>query len=107
MAAIGALYYAVTSLIAWTPLDRWSRTTTTLLAGLTGVAVAISGVLFYLQAEVIHAWCRFCLVSAGLTLALFVCALTLARSTARHGLGETSAATGPLPAPTDFPRRHP
>ncbi|MDX1624258.1 MAG: vitamin K epoxide reductase family protein [Gemmatimonadota bacterium] len=77
VAAVGAAYYAVASLIAWTPGRSWSRGLALVFVGLEGVAVAISAVLVWIQWSVVGAWCPFCLVSAGLTLGLFVCALAL------------------------------
>ena len=80
IAAIGLAYYALVSLIVWTPTGGFSRGLLRALLLLTGAAVAVSGVLFYLQAAVIGAWCRYCLVSAAVTLLLFLSALALRRS---------------------------
>lgn len=80
IAAIGALYYAVASGLAWTPPAAWRRPVAWVLVALTGMAFVVTTVLFYLQAAVIHSWCRFCLVSAALTTALFVCALVLLKA---------------------------
>lgn len=79
VALIGAVYYGVASLLAWTPATGWSRGVSLALAGLTGVAFVVSAVLFWLQADVIHAWCRFCLVSAGLTTLLFATSIWILR----------------------------
>jgi uncharacterized membrane protein len=84
IAAIGLAYYVVVNLLAWTPAAAWGRGTAALLVGLTAAATGVSGALVYLQAAVIDAWCRFCLVSAALTAGLFACALILFR-TARGG----------------------
>jgi len=84
IALVGAVYYAIVVLLAWTPGDRWGRGTALVLAGITGLATAVSGVLVWLQAAVIHAWCRFCLGSAATTLLLFLCALALTRAASRH-----------------------
>lgn len=83
VALLGLGYYAVASLIAWTPRDSWSRGLAGVFAGLEGLAVAASGTLVWLQYAVIHSWCRYCLVSAGLTLGLFLCALALLRLPSR------------------------
>ena len=56
VALIGAVYYGVASLLAWTPPASWSRTTARALAGLTGLAFAVSVVLFGIQALALHAW---------------------------------------------------
>ena len=79
IALLGAGYYAVVSMAAWTPIPSWSRSTTTFLVALTGIALVISGILFWIQAAVLDAWCRFCLVSAAITLLLFATAVSLSR----------------------------
>ena len=71
IALVGAVYYALASLIAWTPTGSWSRTTARALVALAGLAFAVSAVLFAIQAFELHAWCRFCLVSAAITTLLF------------------------------------
>ena len=82
IALIGAAYYGLASLIAWTPTSSWSRTTARTLTGLTGLAFAVSVVLFVIQAFELHAWCRFCLVSAAITTLLFVTSIWLLRRAA-------------------------
>ena len=79
VALIGAAYYGVASLIAWTPATGWSRGVALALAGLTGVAFVVSALLFWLQADVIDAWCRFCLVSAAITTLLFAASIWILR----------------------------
>jgi uncharacterized membrane protein len=83
IALLGAIYYGIASLVAWTPVEAWSRRTAEFLAGLTGLAVVVSGILFLLQALVIEAWCRYCLVSAAITILLFLTALALLRAERR------------------------
>jgi uncharacterized membrane protein len=39
---------------------------------LTGWGVLFTGWLNYLEAYVIHAWCEWCLFSAGMVLVLFI-----------------------------------
>lgn len=80
VAAIGLAYYVIAALIAWTPRDAWSRGIALSFAGVEGVALAVSGVLVWVQATQIHSWCRFCLFSAFVTLGLFACAVTLLRA---------------------------
>lgn len=94
IAATGVLYYAVASLLAWTPSRAWTRATAWSFALLTGAALGVSAFLFYLQLDVIGAWCRFCLVSAVITTLLFLCALALLR-----------AQIGPVAAPEQDARR--
>jgi len=79
IALIGAVYYGLASLLAWTPGESWSRTTAGILAALTGLAFAISAVLFGIQAFQLQAWCRFCLVSAAITTVLFTTSIWLLR----------------------------
>ena len=79
IALVGAAYYALTSLIAWTPAASWSRTTARALAAMTGIAFAVSVALFGIQAFELQAWCRFCLVSAGITTLLFGTSIWLLR----------------------------
>ena len=79
IALIGAGYYAVASLSAWTPLEAWSRRTAAFLAALTGAGFVVTAGLVWLQATVIGAWCRFCLVSAAITTLLFLTAIYLMR----------------------------
>ena len=91
VALIGAAYYAVASLAAWTPVGAWSRRTAAFLAALTGAGFAVTAGLFWLQASVIGAWCRFCLASAAITTLLFLTALSLTRAIPR----ESSQAASP------------
>jgi len=57
--------------------DRWvdRREPTLLLVALASVGVAYSGYLTYLEAAVIHAWCRYCVVSAVLMVLVFAASL--------------------------------
>jgi uncharacterized membrane protein len=81
IAAIGLGYYAMVNMIAWTPAAHLTRGLVHILLVLTGAALAVSVFLFYLQAAVIEAWCRYCLLSAVVTLLLFLSTLALRRST--------------------------
>jgi uncharacterized membrane protein len=80
IAGIGLGYYTMVNLIAWTPATSFSRELVRVLLVLTGAALAVSVFLVYLQAAVIGAWCRYCLLSAAVTLLLFLTALALRRS---------------------------
>lgn len=53
---------------------RWAprREPTLWLVALSGVGVAFSAYLTYLEAAVIHAWCRFCVVSAVIITGIFL-----------------------------------
>ena len=48
---------------------------TTALLALSGGGVAFTAYLTYLEAAVIHAWCRWCIVSAVIVTLIFVSAL--------------------------------
>jgi uncharacterized membrane protein len=76
------MYYALASLLAWTPAAAWSRTTAAALAALTGLAFAVSAILFAIQAFELDAWCRFCLVSAAITTILLGTSIWLLRRSA-------------------------
>jgi uncharacterized membrane protein len=77
IAVLGVVYYGLANVLVWTPPAAWRPRVAGLLAVLTGTGFAVSAVLFYLQAAVLGAWCRFCLASAGVTTLLFACALGL------------------------------
>lgn len=47
---------------------RWP---TDAILALAGIGVAFSGYLTYLEAAVIHAWCRWCIVSAIIIVVIF------------------------------------
>lgn len=86
IAVIGAAYYVVVNAIVWGAPTLWTRRKALGLLVITGAAVVISGGLVYLQAAVIHAWCRYCLVSAGVSTALLATAIVLYR-----GVDESAA----------------
>jgi uncharacterized membrane protein len=92
ISAFGVVYYAAASLLAWTPPAAWRPRIARLLAALTGTGFAVSAILFYLQAAVLDAWCRFCLGSAAITTLLFACALGLLRAARPLSVGEEDRA---------------
>lgn len=61
----------------WGLQGRWvtQRAPTAWLIALSGVGVAFTAYLTYLEAFVINAWCRWCLVSAAIIAAIFVTSL--------------------------------
>jgi len=78
VAFLGLLGYVVLlalSLVGIQPrwVDRWEPSAG--LAAVSGVGVAYSAYLTYLEAEVIHAWCQWCVVSAVLITLIFAIAL--------------------------------
>ena len=78
VAAWGAGYYAVVFALAFAGVqDRWAESRRLVLATVivTGWGVLFSAWLTYQELFVIHAICRWCAVSAILTIALFVLAL--------------------------------
>jgi uncharacterized membrane protein len=70
-------YLTVLALCLAGTTERWSasRPISLALVALTGWGVLFSSWLTYLEAAVIKAWCQWCVVSAVLTLALFVLAV--------------------------------
>jgi uncharacterized membrane protein len=57
--------------------DRWldRREPTVLLVALASIGVAYSAYLTYLEAAVIHAWCRYCVASAVVMVLVFAASL--------------------------------
>lgn len=98
IAAAGAVYYALASMLAWTPSAGWTRRVALAFAILTGTAFAVSLVLFGIQAWVLGAWCRFCLASAAITTLLFATALGLLVQGNR--MARSSRLAGPPPPAT-------
>jgi uncharacterized membrane protein len=80
VALVGLVYYVVVNLIVWTPPSGWSRNLGLVFVAITAIAVGASAVFVYLQAAVIDAWCRYCLLSAGVSAGLFLTALKLHRN---------------------------
>ena len=71
LAAVGAAaYFSVFSLATLAIFGY--RIAGKLLAPLTALMLLVSLWLIYLQAFVIHAFCQFCLLSAAITILLFV-----------------------------------
>jgi uncharacterized membrane protein len=80
---VGYLALFVTGLVGVQP--RWAerREPTVLLAVLSGLGMLFSGYLTYLEAAVLHAWCRWCLGSAGIITAIFVTSVVGLRAARR------------------------
>lgn len=75
VAFYGVVGYAAllsVSLLGLTPLWVERRWPTLLLVALSGVGVAFTAYLTYVEAALINAWCRWCLVSAALIVAIFL-----------------------------------
>jgi uncharacterized membrane protein len=86
---IGVAGYAgllLVSLVALQPGPSSRRWPTTLLLLLSGLGVAFTAYLTYLELFVIHALCRWCVGSAVIIFALLVVALLDRRRSSRLGL---------------------
>lgn len=85
VATWGVGFYALMLVLALAALQpRWaeSRRLSGGIALLATWGVLFTGWLNYLEAFVIHAWCRWCLTSAALVLILFVLAVSDWRTSA-------------------------
>lgn len=82
VAAIGFAGYAVIFLLTW--LRDWSATIDEylpeLLVGVTGIAFLFTAYLTALEIFVIHAVCRYCLVSAAIITAMLLLSVSYLRS---------------------------
>lgn len=83
VAAIGFVGYAAIFLLAW--LRDWSATAgeylPELMVGVTGVAFLFTAYLTALEVIVIHAVCRYCLVSAAIITVMLGLAISYLRAT--------------------------
>jgi uncharacterized membrane protein len=82
VAAWGVIGYAVLLLLAMVGLQprfARSRGLALLIFAASLVGVAFTAYLTYLEAAVIHAWCRWCLGSAAIILLIFVCSIPALR----------------------------
>lgn len=71
----GYLALLVLALVGVQPAHRESRLIGGLLLAGAAVGVAFSAYLTYLEAEVIHAWCQYCVGSAIIMTLIFVATL--------------------------------
>ena len=79
----GYLALLAVSLIGLQPGWDERRGPTLWLAILSGIGVAFTAYLTYIEAFVIHAWCRWCVVSAGIIAAILVTAVVGLRTVRR------------------------
>ncbi len=82
---VGYLALLAVSLLGLQP--RWAdrREPTLALLAISGLGVAFTAYLTYLEAAVIHAWCQWCLVSAGIISAIFVSSIVGMRKGGQRG----------------------
>lgn len=82
VAAIGFAGYAFVFGLIW--LRAWSATVNhylpEMLVGVLGVALLFTLYLTGLEAFVIHAFCRFCLISAAMILVMFLLSISFLRA---------------------------
>jgi uncharacterized membrane protein len=71
LGVVGYLAILVIALLGIQPRFAGARWPTDLLLALAAVGVAFSAYLTYLEAAVIHAWCRWCIASAAIMVMLF------------------------------------
>ncbi len=85
---VGYVALFVTALIGLQPSFLPRRSLSVLLAALATGGLLFTGYLTYLEAFVIHAWCRWCLGSAATIGVIWVVAvMSLRRSVARENPG--------------------
>lgn len=88
VALIGLVGYAVIFLVTW--LKDWELLREgylpEIILGVTGIGFLFTIGLTLIEAFVLHAFCRYCLVSAGLITICFILALSYARSAIRTEL---------------------
>jgi len=75
LGVVGYLAILVVALAGLQPRFAAARWPTDLLLALAAAGVAFSAYLTYLEAAVIHAWCRWCLGSATIIAAILVTVL--------------------------------
>jgi uncharacterized membrane protein len=63
------------ALLGLQPRFENGRVVPLLLVAGAGIGLAFSAYLTYLEAFVIHAWCRWCIVSATLAVLIFLASL--------------------------------
>ena len=85
VALIGLVGYAIIFLLTW--LSEWSPSLEAylpeLLIGTVGLALLFTGGLTALEIFVIHAVCRYCLVSAAIILVMFLLTVSYLREVNR------------------------
>lgn len=72
---IGYLLFVIVAIVGLQPASVRSRAVAVLLFVMACGALLFSLYLTYLEKFVIHAWCRWCIASAVVTLLIWLCAL--------------------------------
>ena len=92
VALIGLLGYAVIFLIIWLSdwLPRLDDYLPEVMVGLTGVAFLFSLALTALEIFVIHAFCRYCVISAVIATIMLVLSISYLRAINKVGESSTS-----------------
>ena len=72
---VGFVSMFVVGLVGLQPRWLGRREPTIVVLGLSGVGVAFSAYLTYLEASVIHAWCQWCIASAIVVTSVFALSL--------------------------------
>lgn len=87
VALVGLVGYVVIFLLTWLPawLPVLRRYLPELLVGVIGLAFLFTAGLTALEVFVIHAVCRYCLVSAAIIIVMFVLAISYLRAVNREG----------------------
>lgn len=80
----GYLLLLITALAGAQPALAADRRVGLALLGLATGALAFTAYLNYVEAFVLHAWCRFCLGSAALVVLIFLLSLTEMRNVLRE-----------------------
>jgi|SRR3989344_128427 len=75
IALVGAVYYLLLLILGARYFDTQNNRLLLATTLITGAGALFSGWLFYLQAAVIEALCFYCLVSAAITILLFMLSL--------------------------------
>lgn len=81
---VGYLALLVTAMIGVQPATTTSRVVPLILAGGAVTGLAFTAYLTYLEAFVIHAWCRWCIGSAVLATLIFLFAIPEFRRLRSH-----------------------
>ena len=96
VALIGLVGFAIIFMITWLPewISRLEDFLPELLLGTTGMAIFFIAGLTALELFVIHAFCRYCLVTAGIVVLMFILAISFLRAENREMVHPTKEGQG-------------